>query len=124
MSKLPMRDDEIASSYRLAKNPAAQVKVLAELNDTTPEEIKRILAKRKVCAPPVKKASKKTGKKARHYWTEEELNRAEEMIRQGYSYRQIGEELGMNENATRATVWKRMQMKKAEEGKYGKQKQA
>ena len=116
MSKLTMRDDEIANSYRLAKDPEAQVKVLAELNDTTPENIKRILVEREVYVPPMQKAQKTAEKKAKHRWTEEELNRAEDMFRSGYSYRQIAKELGTKENATRVTVGKWMREKEKSGG--------
>lgn len=38
-----MSDGEIISSFRQAKNQIAQIKILAELNATTPHMIKRIL---------------------------------------------------------------------------------
>lgn len=43
-SNLPMGESEIAASFRQAKNPAEQVEILAQLNDTKPERILNILA--------------------------------------------------------------------------------
>lgn len=40
---MTMTDNEIVKSYKEAKNKQNQIKVLAELNDTNPEEIKKIL---------------------------------------------------------------------------------
>lgn len=43
-SNLPMGESEIAASFRQAKNPAEQVEILAQLNDTKPERILNVLA--------------------------------------------------------------------------------
>lgn len=40
---MTMTENEIVKSYKEAKNKQNQIKVLAELNDTNPEEIKKIL---------------------------------------------------------------------------------
>lgn len=41
--KLPMGAKEIVASYRTAKNPKAQIGVLADLNGCTEQEIEEIL---------------------------------------------------------------------------------
>ena len=38
-----MTDNEIVKSYKQSKNKQHQIKILAELNDTSPEEIKKVL---------------------------------------------------------------------------------
>ena len=61
MLKPYMKDDEIANSYRLAANPEAQVKVLAELNGVSSDVIRDILKERGVYTPvPKRKQDRKT----------------------------------------------------------------
>ena len=62
-----MTDGEILRSYKTAKNPAAQIKVLAELNSCKPAEIVNVLISQGVdiSAPSIKKpknSSQFTGK--------------------------------------------------------------
>lgn len=72
---MTMTNEEIVRDFKLAKNPAVQVQILADLNATTPDEIKRILlaggidhrklprAPRKaVASTPPKKSETKTSK--------------------------------------------------------------
>ena len=55
-----MTDGEILRSYKTAKNPAAQIKVLAELNSCKPAEIVNVLISQGVdiSAPSAKKPKK------------------------------------------------------------------
>jgi chromosome segregation ATPase len=46
LNNLVMSDEEIVQMYRGAKSKKNQIKIIAQLNDTTPEKIKRILIKR------------------------------------------------------------------------------
>lgn len=43
---LPWGDTEIVMHYRAARDPAEMIKILAELNDTTPSRIRRVLINR------------------------------------------------------------------------------
>ena len=73
MAKLYMREDEITNSYRLAKNPEDQVKILAELNAVPESEIRRILIENKVYVPPKNaKPRPQDQEKYKKRWTPEE----------------------------------------------------
>ena len=48
---LPMSDEEIRREFRLAKDPAKQIKILAEENDVSRETIRRIVCE-KPAQPP------------------------------------------------------------------------
>ena len=48
---LPMSDEEIRREFRLAKDPAKQIKILAEENDVSRETIRRIVSE-KPAQPP------------------------------------------------------------------------
>lgn len=98
-----MQDDEIANSYRLAKDPEAQVIVLAELNATSPENIRRILVERGVYVP-VYKPSESNVKKCP--WTEEENREALRMSEEGISRKKIAEKLGRSEGAVSVQIVK------------------
>ena len=50
--QLPMSDEEIRREYRLAKNPAKQIKILADENDVSRETIRRIVCEKP--SPPPK----------------------------------------------------------------------
>ena len=103
MSKLPMRDDEIANSYRLEKDPEAQVIVLAELNATSPENIRRILIEREVYVPVCKPSESNCKKRP---WTEEENREALRMAGEGISRKKIAEKLGRSEGAVSVQIVK------------------
>ena len=92
MKPLPMKDDEIAASYRQAKDPENQVVVLSELNDTTPENIRRILIERCVYVPPKGESALKKERKRRP-WTEEELRTVDRMRAEGKTWEEISANL-------------------------------
>lgn len=118
MSKLPMRDDEIANSYRLAKDPEAQVIVLAELNATSPENIRRILIEREVYVPVYKPSESNCKKRP---WTEEENREALRMAGEGISRKKIAEKLGRSEGAVSVQIVK---LKKSGGEENGNRKEA
>jgi hypothetical protein len=99
-----MQDDEIANSYRLAKDPEAQVIVLAELNATSPENIRRILVERGVYVPVYKPSESSNVKK--RPWTEEENREALRMSGEGISYREIAAKLGRSAGAVSVQIVK------------------
>ena len=103
MSRLPMQDDEIANSYRLAKDPEAQVIVLAELNGTSPENIRRILVEREVYVPVYKPRESNIKKRP---WTEEENREALRMSGEGISRKEIAAKLGRSEGAVSVQIVK------------------
>ena len=73
MAKPYMRDDEITNSYRLAKNPEEQVKVLAELNAVPESEIRRILIEKQVYVPAVNaKPAPENRENHKKKWSEED----------------------------------------------------
>lgn len=104
MNRLPMQDDEIANSYRLAKDPEAQVIVLAELNATSPENIRSILVERGVYVPVYKPSENSNVKK--RPWTEEENREALRMSEEGISRREIAAKLGRSEGAVSVQIVK------------------
>lgn len=53
--KLPMGAKEIVASYRTAKNPKAQIGVLADLNGCTPKEIEEVLTQLGALKPAERK---------------------------------------------------------------------
>lgn len=98
-----MQDDEIANSYRLAKDPEAQVIVLAELNATSPENIRRILVERGVYVPVYKPSESNIKKRP---WTEEENREALRMSEEGISRKKIAEKLGRSAGAVSVQIVK------------------
>lgn len=103
MAKMYMQDDEIANSYRLAKDPEAQVIVLAELNATSPENIRRILVERGVYVPVYKPSESNIKKRP---WTEEENREALRMSEEGISRKKIAEKLGRSAGAVSVQIVK------------------
>ena len=58
--KLPMGAKEIVASYRTAKNPKAQIGVLADLNGCTEKEIEEILMQLGAIKPAERKKAQST----------------------------------------------------------------
>lgn len=79
-----MTPEEICKDYRQAKKPKQQIKILAELNLCTPEEITAILQD----AGELKSEAVKGNK-------EETKKRLIELFEQGYSNAEIAEQMGL-----------------------------
>ena len=89
-----MSENQIVTSYREAKHPASQVKILAELNDCSPRTIQMILTKHGYLIP---QSAKNYG---RDHVTSEQLKTIRRMREDGASYQTIAEAVG----ATKRTV--------------------
>lgn len=91
--KLHMTEGEIIADYRQAKDPEAQIKILADLNCTSEDVIREIVG-----LPP----SKQRGGKAKR---EEQSNRIRELYNQGFTDKEISEKLGVS--ASTVAGWRR-----------------
>lgn len=80
---MQMSDDEIRASMRKAKDPAAQVRILAELNDVNEGEIRAKLEELGVDVP-----------KQRHRRVTFDTIRAERLLQEGKTDREAAEMLG------------------------------
>lgn len=56
---MEMTPNEIIRNYNAAKHPKMQIDILADLNDTTPEEIKKIISAKEEKKEPKKKEESK-----------------------------------------------------------------
>lgn len=100
--KFTMDDAEIRTSYNTAKNPAAQVRVLAELNATTPAVMAAKL-RELGCDVPVLQEVKQKPLRAKEVLFDE--NRARALFAEGKSDLEIAEMLGISVYAFAA--WRR-----------------
>ncbi len=93
---MQMTAEEIRRDYRLAKNPEAQVKVLAEINAVTPKIIWRIIDGQSIEEATARRPPKSyyVPKGLVKHWTSEEKARLKEMWREGYLAKEIAAELG------------------------------
>lgn len=91
--KFTMDDAEIRTSYNTAKNPAAQVQVLAELNATTPAVMAAKL-RELGCDVPVLQEVKQKPLRAKEVLFDE--NRARALFAEGKSDLEIAEMLGVS----------------------------
>lgn len=91
--KLTMDDAEIRTSYNTAKNQAAQVQVLAELNATTPAAMAAKL-RELGCDVPVLQEVKQKPLRAKEVLFDE--NRARALFAEGKSDLEIAEMLGVS----------------------------
>lgn len=87
-----MTEKDIVNMYVNAKNPHKQIKILAELNVTTIEEIKQILDRAKVLD---KKARRHGGGQQRQFSNEELIKMAEI----GLTMREAAERIGASYSA-------------------------
>lgn len=90
-----MSEYEIRKSYESAKFKKAQIKILAQLNETDECEIGRIVG------VSVKKIRyiKPNGKPLYPVWNEQEDKRVMEMYNEGYAVKEIAVEIGRTPNA-------------------------
>ncbi|MHC1696422.1 MAG: helix-turn-helix domain-containing protein [Eubacteriales bacterium] len=93
---LPMTEDEIRTSYRDAKKPKAQIKILAELNNTSEEAIQQIITGVKPTSPERKKYNRIDDYEAL------------DMHRQGATEKQIADYFGVTKEAVRS--WKKRRL--------------
>lgn len=83
MSKLAMREDEIAAFYRQAAKPKKQIGILAELNDVSVDEIRKILRRRGLLAKEKRQKAAGRGSGAPYVWTEEKEKELVQMLQAG-----------------------------------------
>ena len=100
--KFTMDDTEIRNSYNTAKNPAAQVQVLAELNAVTPSAMAAKL-RDLGCDVPVLQEVKQKPLRAKEVLFDE--NRARALFAEGKSDLEIAEMLGISVYAF--ATWRR-----------------
>lgn len=90
-----MSENQIVTSFREAKHPASQVKILAELNDCSPRTIQMILTKH---GHPTPQAAKNYGMDA---LTGEQVRVIRRMREDGASYQIISEAVGASKRTVR-----------------------
>ena len=90
MRELMMTPGEIATSYRQAMKPKEQIKILAELNAATTDEIREVLAECGVEAPPLRCIRGSS----HHYWSEAEETLLRDLVAEGKTAKQVAEVLG------------------------------
>ncbi len=91
-----MTEEEIRRDHRLAKNPGAQVQVLAEINGVTPKVIRRILDGQTIEEATARRRPKSyyVPKGTVRHWTYEEKAILTQMWREGYLAKEIAAKLG------------------------------
>lgn len=114
-----MSDGEIVTSYRQALDRKAQIRILAELNDCSTDEIIAILHNRGIEAPKVKRYDPSEVKEAKvparrnkpnknrfrtGKWAEDESQTAVNMYEDGYSVEDIARNLRRTSEAVRARI--------------------
>ncbi len=105
-----MTAEEIRCDHRLAKDPEAQIEILADINDVTPKVIRRILSgqgteetmERK--PPKVRKSYYVPNGKAKH-WTTEEKEQLGQMWREGCNIDEISAVLGRSQSAVKSALY-------------------
>lgn len=90
MRELMMTPGEILTSYRQAAKPKEQIKILAELNAATTNEIRTVLAECGVEAPPLRRIS---------YWSAAEETLLRDLAAEGKTAKQIAEVLGRTDKS-------------------------
>ena len=91
-----MSEYEIRKSYETAKRKKAQIKILAQLNDTDDCEICRIIG---IGTRKIKYRKKTNGKRLYPLWSEAEDRRVIEMYRSGENVKDIALVIGRTPNA-------------------------
>ena len=84
---MEMSAHEIRKAYREARYPAKQIRILAELNDTTTTEIKSILESTGEDIAPSRINRQKS-------YTDEEIQTVVQMYHDGAQIKDIGEAIG------------------------------
>ena len=100
-----MTDEQIAVSYRDAKDKIYQVRILAELNarsvrDTIAklESLGIEIDRKRICA--------RYGGLSRRDWRQDEIDKLFELKAKGYTYREIALELNRAKNAVENKYWR------------------
>lgn len=106
-----MKPDEIVHSYRMARSPGKQIRVLAELNDCSREEIRRILESEGVTV--LSAAARKHTKRDEPYVVTEEDRTMMYLRKNGVSVAEIAKKTGHS----KSTVFVRLKKLK-ERGIY------
>lgn len=91
-----MSEYEIRQSYETAKRKKAQIKILAQLNETDECEICRIIG---IGTKKMKYRKKTNGKSLYPLWSEAEENRVIELYRSGANVKDIALVIGRTPNA-------------------------
>ena len=101
--------DEIVQMYKEAADKNKQIKILADLNCCSKEEILNILAEAGAISgvKPSKMQKKQVDKRRseRGKWTEERLEQLQRFIEEGLTYEEIGERMGENARAIGNAVY-------------------
>lgn len=93
MSKLAMREDEIAAFYRQAANRKKQIVILAELNDVSVDEIRKILRRRGLLAKEKRQKAPVRGSGNPYVWTEEKEKELVQMLQAGMTNEEAAQRL-------------------------------
>ena len=101
MSRPWMSDGDIVMMYRQAKNPNAEIGVLADLNCVSKEAIREILSRHGVLVKKKKKA--KTARMPR--WTAAQDAILTDMLSEGASYAEIGDKIGRSKYAVKSRLY-------------------
>ena len=101
-----MTEEEIRRDYRLAKNPEAQINVLAEINAVTPKIIRRIIDGQTIEEATARRYPKPKyiPKGVVRHWSFAEITLLKEMWREGYRVKEIAAALGRSANSVGATA--------------------
>lgn len=92
-----MTEGEIIASVRQAKSPKKQIRVLAELNAVSPQEIQKIVG----YTEPKKKHPQKQNHRA---WKTEEEKMLVEMIGERCSYQEMADRIGRTKAAIKNKI--------------------
>jgi hypothetical protein len=90
-----MSENQIVTSFRESKHPAAQIKILAQLNDCSPRTIQMILTKH---GYPTPQAAKNYGQDV---MTGEQVKIIRRMREDGASYQTIADAVGTTKRTVR-----------------------
>ncbi len=105
-----MTAEEIRRDHRLAKNPEAQVEILADINEVTPKIIRRIIAGQSIeevmdRKPPQARKSRYVPNGKIKHWTTEEKERLGQMWREGCNLDEISAVLGRSQSSVKSALY-------------------
>lgn len=120
MSKRYMTDGEIVTFFRQAADPKAEIRILAELNNCSTDEILEALRSRGIKTPRVKNydpsrisnydvSGRRSKTDATQFrmgkWTDEDTQTIVSMYEDGYGYSEIARKVNRTETAVKARIW-------------------
>lgn len=100
---IQMTEEEVRRDVRLAKHPAAQVGVLAQINDVSKKVIQRVLDGAS-WDEATDDATGKNGNRAYRKWTDAELAKVKKLRDAGQSSKQIAARFGVAPNTLEKAI--------------------